>query len=203
MKKCIIIILLLLSINSTLSPQQRIRYVLTHDFEQSMAIMTSRYVKAFRNLYGDSLLYEFKKDKIICFIEIKRTYNGTLDSIKILGPQKRLDLVMFLEQHKNELIKNLLSSYSCIYDFLPKHISYIEGLELDVKNNNFCTIIYFPVCMAFEYEWFTMSPAEYVEYISRYEYSRIKTSIDDGIAPESYIWYINMFRKIYGYDDKE
>lgn len=200
MKK-ICIIILLFSINSILFSQQKIRYVLTHDFELSMAIMTSRAVKAFRILYGDSLLYEFKKDKIICFIEIKRTYDGTLDNIKISGPQKRLDLVMFLERHKNDLTKKLLSSYSCIYDFLPQHISYVKGLKLDVKNNNFNTIIYFPVCMSSEYEWLTMPPAEYLEYISRYEYCRMKTSIDEGIMPESYIWYINQFRKIYGYDN--
>ena len=176
--------------------------------------MTARCVKTFKNLYGDSLLYEFIESKSYCVLFVDVSFDGKkICNVESKYPffnnrhsdKGREELYTFMDEHKYEILKSLSESYAYMYT-VSFGFDYLNWFRCEIAKDNsdnlFRIVIQFPFCEFFTYQMFAMSSTEYVEYVSRYEYSRIKTSIDDGITPESYIWYINMFRKIYGYDDE-
>ena len=216
MRSILIILFIAFFVNNAIYPKGIIATKFSNYDRISMK-MTARCVETFRNLYGDSLLYEFIESMSYCVLVVDVSFDGkkicniessypfftNMDKDKIKGKE---ELYIFMEKHKYEIVKSLFESYAYMYTTCH-HRDYLSWLRImsidDNYRKTFGVVIEFPACGPFAYQVYTMSPAEYVEYVSRYEYSRIKTSIDDGITPESYIWYINMFRKIYGYDDNE
>ena len=168
---------------------------------------TTRCVMTIHRLFGDSIIKKAMKTKRWYDIRIRTNFNDTVTDIKIMHGGRKdngtgEDIAKFLDDHKYEIVSNYISTYGYIYEYYVKG-DYLHNFEERVKYLNYDIL-----CFTFPYTCFDIdiimedTVDGFLEKIAKYEYCPIKTSIDEGIMPESYFWYIKEFQKIYGIENQ-
>ena len=206
MKKYLILILLLISTYGNSLHAQKINVLLAPTYDEGILVLmktTARMTLTVHKLFGDSIIEECIKDKSWCFISISLNPNGYLTDCHVRSNQqeKNKRLAKFIDSHKYSIINEYIQTYRYIYScYIPKFLFY------SLSN----------IARSGYYFWFSIpytghtgidiimedTVDGFLEKIAKYEYCPIKTSIDEGIMPESYFWYIKEFQKIYGIENQ-
>ena len=199
MKKYLIFFFIMLNVYGDLysSLLYKPKVLLSPNIELVMLKNATRMTFTIHKLFGDSILEEIVKNKSWCIITINISPNGKIKEINVTGNNKNNYFVKFINSHKFEIIKKYTSTYCYFYStYVWNHLmfSFLRKAEQDG----------YYIRVPFPYVDIIMEDnvKSFLEKIAKYEYCPIKTSIDEGIMPESYFWYIKEFQKIYGIENQ-